>query len=110
MPESTDTVVAWTTLPPEADAAALAHTLVEEQLAACVTIVGAIHSVYRWQGSVEASDEQLLMIKTASRRVNALRDRIVDLHPYDTPEFIVTMVLDGHPDYLRWIVDSTGDR
>lgn len=110
MSESPDTVVAWTTLPPEADAAALAHTLVEDQLAACVAIVGAIHSVYRWQGSVEASDEQLLMIKTASRRVNALRDRIADLHPYDTPEFIVTVVHDGHPGYLRWIVDSTGDR
>ena len=108
MPEPSDVVVAWTTLPPEADAAALAHTLVEEELAACVTVVGTVHSVYRWLGSVETSDEQLLMIKTASRRVSALRNRVVDLHPYETPEFIVTTVLDGHPDYLRWIVASTG--
>ena len=109
MPDTTDIVIAWTTLPPEADAAALAYALVQEQLAACVTIVGAVHSVYRWEGSVEASDEQLLMIKTARRHVETLRDRIVDLHPYDTPEFIVTPVIDGHPDYLRWVVGSTGD-
>ena len=49
------------------------------------------------------------MIKTARRHVETLRDRIVDLHPYDTPEFIVTPVIDGHPDYLRWVVGSTGD-
>ncbi len=102
-----DVVIAWTTLPPDVDAAAFARTLVEEQLAACVTGCGPVRSVYRWQGAVEQADEQLVMIKTTTPCVDALRARVIDLHPYDTPEFIVAPVIDGAPDYLRWVSEST---
>jgi len=102
-----EAVVAWTTLPPETDATVFARVLVDERLAACVTCCGPVQSVYRWQGDVEREDEQLVMIKTTRRRVDALRARVIDLHPYDTPEFIVVPVIDGAPDYLHWVSDST---
>ena len=100
-------VVAWTTLPPEADAAAFARTLVSERLAACVTRCGTVQSVYRWEGGIEQADEQLVMIKTTRSCVDALRARVIELHPYDTPEFIVAPVIDGARDYLQWVRDST---
>ena len=102
-----EAVVAWTTLPPETDAAVFARVLVDERLAACVTCCGAVQSVYRWEGDVEQEDEQLVMLKTTRRQVDALRARVIDLHPYDTPEFIVVPVIDGAPNYLRWVSDST---
>ena len=102
-----EAVVAWTTLPPEMDAAVFARVLVDERLAACVTCCGSVRSVYRWQDEVEQGDEQLVMIKTTRPRVDALRARVIDLHPYDTPEFIVVPVVDGAPDYLHWVSEST---
>lgn len=102
-----EVVIAWTTLPPEADAAGFARVLVDERLAACVTRCGPVRSFYRWQGGVEQADEQLLMIKTTRRRIDVLRARVIELHPYDTPEFIVAPVIDGAPDYLNWVSEST---
>lgn len=104
---ATDAVVAWTTLPPEVGAAGFARALVDERLAACVTCCGPVRSVYRWRNGVEHADEQLVMIKTTEPRIDALRARVVELHPYDTPEFIVVPITGGAPDYLRWVTEST---
>ncbi|HEX4663273.1 MAG TPA: divalent-cation tolerance protein CutA, partial [Terriglobales bacterium] len=48
------------------EASRIAHTLVEQKLAACVNIVGPIESVYRWQEKVESAPEFLLLIKSTS--------------------------------------------
>lgn len=107
MAEHTDIVAAWTTLPPEADAAAFARRLVEDRVAACVTVQGPVRSIYRWQGAIEEEPEQLVLIKTTRARVAALRERVVELHPYDVPELIVVPVIDGNAAYLRWVAEST---
>ena len=64
-------LVVLTTVGADFDARALAHVLVEARLAACVNIIPAMHSVYRWEGRVTGDDEQLLVVKTtdASGRV-----------------------------------------
>ncbi len=100
-------VLVLTTLPAEADAAALAHELVERRLAACVTIVPAVTSVYRWEGAIETGQEQQLVIKTTRARVDALWEGLRARHPYDVPEFAVVPIATGNPAYLRWIGDST---
>lgn len=100
-------VLALTTLPAEADAAAIARQLVQARLAACVTVIPAVRSVYTWEGAVETAGEQQLVIKTARDRVDALWPALEALHPYDVPEFVVVPVLDGNPAYLQWIADST---
>jgi periplasmic divalent cation tolerance protein len=46
-------------------------------------------------------------MKTARHRVEALWQRVRDLHPYDVPEFIVLPIVDGNDAYLRWIAEST---
>lgn len=88
------------------DAAELAADLVEKRLAACVSIVPRIASVYRWQGKVERSDEQLLIIKTVDERIAALKDAIFARHPYDVPEFIVVAIDDISDAYRDWLIGS----
>ena len=102
-------VLVLATLPVDADAAALARTLVGERLAACVNVHTPMTSVYRWEGEVEEAIEHQLTMKTVRSRVPALWDRLRELHPYDVPEFIVLPVVDGSDAYLKWIADSTGD-
>jgi periplasmic divalent cation tolerance protein len=103
-----DYVLVLTTLPADADAAAFARRLVDLRLAACVNILPAMESVYRWEGKIEEDTERQLIIKTASEHVQALWEGVRVLHPYDIPEFIVLPITDGNEAYLRWIGDSTG--
>lgn len=99
-------VVVLTTVGPDFDAAALAHALVEAQLAACVNIVERIRSIYRWEGKVSDDAEQLLIIKTTDARVDALREALFARHPYDVPEFVVLPVTATSDAYGAWLVAS----
>lgn len=99
-------VLVLTTLPADADAADFARRLVEERLAACVSIVGSLRSVYRWKDAVEESREQQLIVKTEASAVELLKRRIGTLHPYDVPELLVLPVSDGGEAYLAWVRQS----
>lgn len=93
---------------PDADAAArLARALVEERLAACGNVVPAIRSIYRWEGRVHDEGEALLVLKTRAARVDALRARVLELHPYQVPEVLVLPVEAGSEAYLDWIAAET---
>ena len=105
---SHDYVIVLTTLPADAETAEFARTLVEERLAACVNVLPAMDSMYRWEGVVEQESERQIVIKTARERIVALWDRVRELHPYDVPEFVVIPIVDGNDAYLRWIAESTG--
>ena len=98
-----DFVVALTTVPADFDAAGLAKTLVERELAACVNVLPGVTSVYSWKGAVESDAEQQLVIKTTADKVAALDDAIAALHPYDVPEFIVLPIVAGSGRYLAWL-------
>ena len=96
-----------TTLPADADAAAFAQALVDARLAACVNLLPAMESIYRWKGQVERDAERQLLIKTSRDRIPALWERIRTLHPYEVPEFLVLPIVDGNDAYLRWVGEST---
>jgi periplasmic divalent cation tolerance protein len=96
-------VVVLSTFPSSEKAAEIARVLVDERLAACVNLVPAVRSIYRWQGAVHDDAEVLAIIKTTAERAAALRDRLIALHPYDVPEAIVLPVTDGHAPYLAWL-------
>ncbi len=100
-------VIVLTTLPVDGDAEQFASRLVEEKLAACVNVLPAMRSIYRWKDAVERSDERQLIIKTAASRLTDLEVRIRTLHPYDVPEFVVIPITQGSPTYLSWLADST---
>ena len=95
------------TCPDEAVADRIAATLVEEHLAACVNRLPGVASTYRWKGEVHRDNECLLLIKSTIERFDALRERIVALHPYELPEVIAVDVVRGLPPYLAWIAAET---
>jgi periplasmic divalent cation tolerance protein len=88
------------------DAERIARALVEERLAACVNVVPGVMSVYRWKGAVEQEAELMLVIKTIGERVEPLKARLVELHPYELPEVVVMPIGGGHQPYLEWVADQ----
>ena len=96
--------IVLTTCPDNETAYRIAHTLVEEGLAACVNILPPMQSIYKWKGAVETATEQLLVIKIAAGRFMAVRERIRGLHSYELPEIIAVPIVDGSPDYLAWLL------
>jgi len=89
---------------PDADTAQrLAHALVEQRLAACVSLLPGLRSVYRWQGEIEESSELMLLAKSTQERFPALRVALEDMHPYEVPEIIAIAIADGLPAYLDWL-------
>ncbi len=103
----TDIVLLMTTVPVKTDALALARTLVDDKLAACVNVLPIMTSFYRWKGVVEQEEEQQLIIKTTVTRIKALQSRLAELHPYEVPESLVLSVNSGADNYLRWLREST---
>src|SRR5919198_179482 len=103
-----DLIVFYVTAGSPGEGERLAQALVEEQLAACVNRIAPVQSVYRWQGKVEQSEEQLLIIKTAKSQFAALEKRIRELHSYSVPEIVALPVIDGSDDYLQWLAEQIG--
>ena len=100
---ATGFAVALSTAPSQDVAAEIARALVTEGLAACVNIVPQVRSIYKWEGELCDASEVLCVIKTRADQVEALRERLVALHPYDVPELVVLDVTGGHEPYLSWI-------
>jgi periplasmic divalent cation tolerance protein len=103
----TDAIVVLVTTPTPERAAEIARALVEERLAACGNVLPAIRSIYRWEGKVQDEAEALLVLKTTRARFEALRERVLALHPYQVPEIIALPVEAGSAPYLGWIAGET---
>lgn len=94
------------------EASSLARALVEEGLCACVNVLPAVRSVYRWEGAIHDEPECTLIIKVAKGGVQALRERLVALHSYDVPE-VVVLAVDAeasHGPYVDWVREQTRRR
>ncbi|MGC6488965.1 MAG: divalent-cation tolerance protein CutA [Planctomycetota bacterium] len=102
---SSEIVVVLCTAPAEA-AEGLARDVVAQRLCACVNVLPAVRSYFRWEGRVDEAEEVLLVAKTTAAAFAALRDRLVALHPYDVPEVLALDVRDGLPSYLSWLTDA----
>ncbi|MGI8752413.1 MAG: divalent-cation tolerance protein CutA [Acidimicrobiales bacterium] len=87
----------------------VAHTrrLVSDGLVACGQHETTVRSIYRWQGSIEDDTEARVALHTQRRHVPEIIRRTTDAHPDDVPGIIVVPVVDGQPDYLQWVRDST---
>ena len=97
----------YTTANTPDEAKRLGRRLVEERLAACVNIIDGVRSIYRWEGALQEDDEALLFAKTTDDRVDAVIDRIRELHSYDCPCIVAFPIEKGHPEYLAWLGEET---
>jgi len=100
-------VVVLTTVGAGFDAVALAQSLVEQRVAACVNVLPEVRSIYRWKNAIEDDREQLLVIKTTEEGVDALREALFAAHPYEVPEFVVLAAEAGGA-YAEWLTESMG--
>jgi periplasmic divalent cation tolerance protein len=100
-------LVVLVTTPDEDSASQIGTALVEQRLAACVNIIPAIHSIYRWEGQVTRDRESLMIIKTTAARYEELERKIKELHKYSTPEVIAFPITQGSAEYLKWVTEST---
>lgn len=95
-----------TTVDSEAAADAISKLLIEKRLAACVQEFS-IKSRYRWEEQINVDPELMLLIKTASDRIEDAIAAIQEIHPYDLPEIVCIPVLGGSRDYLNWVYEET---
>ncbi len=101
-----DALIALCTFPDAETARKIAKEIVDLRLVACGNVLSPIHSVYRWQGKVESSDEALAIFKLTANRYPEFEAKLRSLHPYDTPEIIACKIDNGLPEYLRWVAES----
>ena len=96
-----------TTVPDTDVGQIIAEKILEERLAACVTLQAACQSLCWWKGNITQNQEHTLFIKTKKEAYPKLEEKIQKIHPYDIPEIIALPILTGSEDYLGWIDSET---
>jgi periplasmic divalent cation tolerance protein len=104
---ATQILVIMVTAANQKEAVKIGKVVVKARLAACVNIIPAIQSIYRWKGKVLKSEEVLLIFKSTKARYAVLEKAIKATHTYDTPEIIALPVKKGIPQYIRWVCSET---
>lgn len=102
-----DTRIVLTTTGSRDEAEQIAHSLVEERLAACVNIVPGLTSVYRWKGDTETAEEFLLIVKSVAANLDRIESTLRRLHSYELPEFLVLTPESAGKSYLNWLLLET---
>ncbi len=96
-------ILVMTTVDEQGVASKLSRELVEENLAACVSVSSPVTSVYSWEGEVVEDEEYPLLIKTTDSRREAVEDFLQTNHPYDCPEVLSLEVDEVSEDYGVWL-------
>ena len=99
-------MLVMTSIDDAAAATAMARALVTRKQAACVSILPQATSIYAWEGRLQESSEQVLVIKTSAACYTDVQDTLLELHPYELPEIIAVPISRGLTPYLNWIKDS----
>jgi periplasmic divalent cation tolerance protein len=101
-----NTLLVFSTFPDIEKAREIGTSLVESQLAACVNLIPAVESIYRWQGKMETGGEVLAVFKTTSAVYSNFEARLKELHPYDVPEIIAVKPEHVAASYAAWVGES----
>lgn len=105
--ENYEFVLVLTTVPDPEKGEEIAKKLVEERVAACVTVVPARASFYWWEGKIEKETECILFIKTKRNLYKELEKELLSIHPYSVPEIIALPITEGFGKYLNWLKEET---
>jgi periplasmic divalent cation tolerance protein len=89
------------------EAGRIGRTLVEEQLAACVNILGTCRSIYRWQGKIEEAEEVAAIFKTREDQADLLIRRLSELHSYEVPAAVAWPIAASLDSYRSWVLENT---
>jgi periplasmic divalent cation tolerance protein len=100
-------ILVISTVPDRETGSNIGNVLVKSRLAACVNMIPGATSIYEWENEVCTEDELVLFIKTRESLFDKVREKILDIHPYEVPEVISVKIEEGHIPYLRWISENT---
>ena len=100
-------ILVLTQMPDRASAQALARTLLETHIAACVSVGAPVESLYHWRGQIETAQEVPVAVKTRSERYAEVEAAIRAQHPYELPEIMAVPIVAGLAPYLDWIASET---
>lgn len=102
-----DIIVINCTVPSKSLAKKITNVLMKHKLAACVSMIENVQSVFSWEGEICKEKEILMLIKTRRANYGKVKLVIEDMHSYSVPEIIALPVVDCSEDYLRWLVAET---
>lgn len=102
-------VLVYTTYPSLVEAEKGGLKIVEAGLAACVNIVPAMRSIYRWKGAIEAADEVVMIVKTRASLAERVTAAVKENHSYETPAVLVLPVKGGNQSFIDWILAETAE-
>ena len=100
--------IVFITVPTQKAAKDTVRRLIDLRLAACVTIIGNVSSVFYWKGKVNKAKEILLIAKTKNSLKRKIIREIKKVHPYECPEIVFIDIKAGNKDYIKWISDNCG--
>ena len=103
---SAEPILVLTTAANREEAGRIAEMLVSTRLAACVSVLPEIQSIYRWQGEVARGTELLLLAKTTKDQFHDLVSGVTAIHSYETPEIIALQITAAAEPYLKWLLGS----
>jgi periplasmic divalent cation tolerance protein len=89
-----------------AEAERIGESLVEKGLAACGSVLPAVHSFYRWEGRLQREHQALLLIKTSTERSTEAQAELRALHSRPNPEILEMPITGGSPTYLEWLLNE----
>lgn len=107
MTQLTYQIVIMTASSPD-EAERIATALVEDGLAACVNIVPACRSVYRWRGEMVKDEEAVMFAKTRRDKFEQVVRKVSALHSYEVPEVIAVNLESFSESYGRFLSDALG--
>ena len=102
-----DAIVIYCTVPDKRVAQEISKHLVKHRLAACVSAVDKVESVFSWDGEMAKEKEIMLIIKTLRVNFEKIKQLINDLHPYQVPEIIALPIVDCSKEYMEWLIHET---
>ncbi len=89
------------------EAEKIGETLVRQKLAACINILGPMHSLFWWQEAVQSEQETVVLAKTRVDLVDQLSDAVREIHSYDCPCIVALPIIGGNPEFINWIQTET---
>ena len=102
-----DIVVIYCTVPSKKIAKEITKVIMRHKLAACVSMIENVKSVFSWDGEICEEKEILMMIKTRRANYGKVKLVIEDLHSYSVPEIIALPIIGCSEDYLKWLIKET---
>lgn len=101
-------IVVFVTAKDISEAKKISDQLLEKKLIACANLIEGVESVFRWQGKIDQAKETLMILKSKQGLFKKIVKTVKANHSYEVPEVIALPIIDGNPDYLKWIDESLG--